>query len=62
MGDNRNVFVVDANKLTGLENYYVWSLKMRAIFKQENWWHITEERVVPEIFPANIGGRQVTAS
>lgn len=62
MGDNRNVSVGDSNKLTGLDNYYVWSLKMWVILRQENWWQITETRFQPKVFPVNVGGRQVIAN
>jgi len=62
MGDNRNVLVGDANKLIGLENYYVWSLKMRAILGRENWWPTVESRIEPEAFLVIIGRRQLNAN
>jgi len=35
---------------------------MRAILQQDNWWLVKEQRVEPEAFPINIGGKQYTVA
>lgn len=40
--------VGETNKLLGFSNYYVWSLKMRALLQKEVLWRITEEKL-PQI-------------
>lgn len=57
---DKNVSIGDTNKLTGVNNYYVWSLKMCAILRRENWWNLTETAFNPEAFPANLGIRMFT--
>jgi hypothetical protein len=46
--------VGEANKLTGTSNYYVWSLKMRAILRREGMWDITENAFNPDAYPVVI--------
>ena len=55
----RNIFVGEANKLDGVSNYQVWGLHMRAIFRREKWWVITENKFKPVVFPTMIGGIKV---
>jgi hypothetical protein len=43
-----------ANKLTGTSNYYVWSLKMRAILRREGMWDITENAFNLDAYPVVI--------
>jgi hypothetical protein len=45
-----------ANKLTGTSNYYVWSLKMRAILLREGMWDITKNAFNPDAYPMVIDG------
>jgi hypothetical protein len=48
--------VGEANKLTGTPNYYVWSLKMRAILCREGIWDITENAFNLDAYPVVIDG------
>ena len=50
----------EGEKLRGLENYYVWSLKTRSILKAERLWFITETKQTPIDFPVTIQGEQFT--
>ena len=59
MADNRNVSIGESNKLEGSKNCYMWSLKMQAILRRENWWEIIQNELIPEAFPTNIGGRSI---
>ena len=59
MAEVRNISVGDTNKLDGTSNYHVWGLRMRAIFRREKWWVITENKIEPLVFPAMIGGVKV---
>ena len=52
----------EGEKLRGLENYYVWSLKTRSILKAERLWLITETKLTPDVFPVSIQGEQLTES
>jgi hypothetical protein len=55
-----NISIGESNKLAGMANYYVWSLKMLAILRRENLWDVTSEKALLAAFPAVIGGTSVT--
>ena len=59
MTELRSISVGETNKLDGASNYHVWGLRMRAIFRREKWWVITENKIEPLVFPATIGGIKV---
>ena len=59
MAEVRNIFVGETNKLDGASNYHVLGLRMRAIFRREKWWVITENKIEPLVFPAMISGIKV---
>jgi hypothetical protein len=48
--------VGETNKLIGTSNYYVWSLKMKAILCREGSWDITENAFNPEAYSVVIDG------
>jgi hypothetical protein len=51
MGDNHsNREIGEANKLARLSNYYVWSLKIRALMRVEGLWELTEALFSPASF------------
>jgi hypothetical protein len=58
--NSSNISIGESNKLAGTSNYYVWSLKMRAILRRKNQWDVTERKIEPAAFPTNIGGSNVT--
>nr|PNR33494.1 hypothetical protein PHYPA_025438 [Physcomitrium patens] len=55
-GWQQNVQIGEANKLVGISNYYVWSLKIRAILRK-GLWVITENLVK---FPTIVVGEHQT--
>jgi hypothetical protein len=63
MGDSQNSREFgEANKLAGLSNYYVWSLKVRALLRAEGLWELTDIQFSPASFPADYAGENVTAA
>ena len=50
----------EGKKLQGLENYHVWSLKTRSIFKAERLWFLTETKQTLVAFLMTIQGKQLT--
>jgi hypothetical protein len=60
MGDSSSITIRDADKLKGQHNYYVWSLKLRAILRGENLWAISETVQNPVVYPATIDGEAMT--
>ena len=59
MAEPRNISIGEANKLEGVSNYHVWSLRMRALFRRERLWEITSNRIDPTAFPTVVGGVNV---
>jgi hypothetical protein len=63
MGDSHsNREIGEANKLAGLANYYVWSLKIRALLRAEGLWELTKTQFLPASFPADYSGENVTTT
>jgi hypothetical protein len=46
----------EANKLVGINNYYIWHLRMKTILKRENVWDITKNHVQPAKLPTTMLG------
>jgi hypothetical protein len=54
MGDSQNMREFgEANKLVGLSNYYVCSLKVRALLRAKGLWELTDTQFSPVSFPAD---------
>jgi hypothetical protein len=51
----------ESNKLEGENNYHVWSLKMRALFRKEKLWDVVHTEVTPTIFPHMLNGTPITS-
>lgn len=49
----------EANKLIGINNYYIWQLRIKTILKRENVWDLTENHVQPTKFPTNSVGYKI---
>jgi hypothetical protein len=62
MAENMSVAMREGDKLKGSSNYYVWSLKIRAMLRAEGQWGITESEQNPAVFPATIDGEAMTES
>lgn len=63
MGDSQNIRDFgEANKLAGLTNYYVWSLKVLALLRAEGLWELTETQFSLASFLADYAGENVTAT
>jgi hypothetical protein len=61
MGDASNLSLREVDKLKGQTNYYVWSLKVRAIMRAEGMWTYSESEIPnPATFPTVVDGEQVT--
>jgi hypothetical protein len=45
-----------SNKLEGENNYHIWSLKVRALFRKEKLWDVVHTEVSPTIFPHMLNG------
>jgi hypothetical protein len=58
--DKGSLEIGDSNKLEGLANYYIWSLKMCTVLRGENIWDFTERKITPASYPVTIGGKQKT--
>jgi len=56
MVENSNATFKEADKLKGMSNYYVWSLKMRAVLRVESQWAITETAQTHTVYPVTIDG------
>ena len=52
----------EANKLAGFANYYVWSLKIRALLRAKGLWELIETEFLLASFPADYLGENVTAA
>jgi hypothetical protein len=50
------------NKLEGENNYHMWSLKMKALFRKEKLWDVIHTEVSPTIFPHMLNGVPLTSS
>jgi hypothetical protein len=55
-----HISIRDVDKLKGLQNYYVWSFKLRTILRSKGVWAFSEEVTTPANFPATIDGKQYT--
>ena len=53
------IAIREGDKLKGSTNYYVWSLKLRAMLRAESQWGITESEQNPVAFPATIDGEVI---
>ena len=49
-----------SEKLKGIENYHIWSLKTKRNLRAESFWYITEEERKPETFPATMENESIT--
>ena len=56
-----NVFR-EGDKLNGLSNFYVWSLKREAVMRGEGLWVVIKMAQNPQAYPATIDGEQLTKS
>jgi hypothetical protein len=48
--------VGEGSKLTGIQNYNVWCIKMEAILRRERLWPLVERKQTPAAFPTTIEG------
>lgn len=55
-----NSTMKEREKLRGIENYYVWSLKIRGILRAESLWTITETKQSPIAYSINVDGEELT--
>ena len=60
MAESMTIAIREGDKLIGSTNYYVWSLKMRAMLRAESQWGITESEHYPAAFSATIDGEVIT--
>jgi len=60
MTESSSVAFREAEKLKGMQNYYVWALKMRAVLRAEGQWAITENEQLPTAYPIMIDGEAHT--
>jgi len=57
---NGSVAFWETDKLKGLSNNYVWSLKMRAMLRVEGQWGVTSVEQNHTTFPITIDGETLT--
>jgi hypothetical protein len=55
-GSHGSMSIRDANKLIGINNYYIWQVRMKIILRRENVWDLTENHVQPTKFPITVLG------
>ena len=55
-----NTIVKGEDKLIGVDNYPIWSLKMRSFLRSESLWEFTEAEMKPASFPITIEGEQLS--
>jgi len=60
MAKSSSVAFREADKLKGMQNYYVWALKMRAVLREEGQWAIIENEQSPVAYPVTIDGEAYT--
>lgn len=59
-GSHDNMLIKETNKLVGINNYYIWKIKMKVVLKKQNVWDLIEKQVEPTNFLAKILGIQYT--
>ena len=52
----------ESNKLKSESNYYVWSLKMRALFQKEKFLDIVHTKISPTVSLHMLNGQLVISS
>ena len=60
MTETTTIAFREGDKLKGSSNYYVWALKMRAMFRAEGQWAITETVQIHTVFPVTLDGEAMT--
>jgi len=59
-GSHGSMSVGEANKLVGINNYYIWQLRMKNILRKKNVWDLIENHVQPAKFPTTMLGTKYT--
>ncbi len=59
-GSHDNMLIKESNKLVGINNYYIWKIKMKVVLRKQNVWDLIEKQVEPTNFLAKILGIQYT--
>ncbi len=59
-GSHDNMLIKESNKLVGINNYYIWKIKMKVVLRKQNVWDLIEKHVEPTNFLAKILGIQYT--
>ncbi len=59
-GSHDNMLIKETNKLVGINNYYIWKIKMKVVLRKQNVWDLIEKQVEPTNFLAKILGIQYT--
>ena len=54
--NNKHREVGETNKLSGIQNYNVWKIKMEAILKREKLWFLVETKQTPTAYLVSLGG------
>ena len=52
--NNKHYEVGETNKLSGIQNYNVWKIKMEAILRREKLWSLVESKQTPSAYPVSL--------
>ena len=54
--NNKHYEIGETNKLSHIQNYNVWRIKMEAILRREKLWSLVETKQIPTAHPISLGG------